>query len=179
MRKLFFAALALTMAVSLSGCSLTDKLMNKAGEKIGEKIVEKATNSEVDVTNNQVTVNTNEGSTTWGENLSLPDDFPTDVPIYSGANIATSTTDTSSNAFYITMISSDDFKTISDYYKAEIENQGWTTENASSYNSESGKSTTYIATKDNRDLTVGLYETTGETATDVSITISVSETISE
>lgn len=175
-KKNLLLLLAVIMVFAFAGCSLTDKLMNKAGEKIGEKIVEKATNSEIDTTNNSITINTNEGTASFGEDLSLPKDFPSDVPVFEKANVVSSSSTASDNSFYITMLASDDYISVDDYYSSELEAQGWTIDNSSSYNTDGLQSTTYICSKDNRDLTIGLYESDdGVGNKEVSIAISLAD----
>ncbi len=179
MKKAFYLGLIITIAFVLSGCALTDKLTQKAGEKIGEKIVEEATNSEVDVEEGTITMNTNEGTMQWGENVDLPENFPEDIPVYKDAQALSASSSETDNSYYVTLLSTDGFNAIEEYYKSELENEGWTIDNESTYAGESGKSTTYIASKDNRDLTVGLYESISGDEQDVTIAISATESSEE
>lgn len=179
MKKLLCLSLVATMVLVLSGCALTDKLTQKAGEKIGEKIVEQATNSEVDVEEGKITINTNEGTTEWGENVDLPKSFPEDIPVYEDAQVTSTSSSQTDNSYYVTMLSTDDFDNIGNFYGTELEDGGWTIDNESTYSAEGGKSTSYIASKDNRDLTVGLYESTDGAQKKVTIAISSTETSEE
>ncbi|MFA6028202.1 MAG: hypothetical protein WC752_04725 [Patescibacteria group bacterium] len=174
MRKIIYLGLICAMAVSFTGCFLTDKIKDqvsdKIGEEIGEKIVSSATNSDVEVDNNKVTINTNEGTMQWGEDVSLPSNFPEDVPVYENASVTASST-TNDDSFYVTLTAIDTYANVKAYYDDAIKAEGWTIDSSSSYSS-SGQSSTYIASKDNRQLTVGLYEYPGENDT-YQITIAI------
>ena len=167
------------MALVLSGCSLTDKLTQKAGEKIGEKIIESATNSEIDIDNNQTTINTNEGSTQWGEDVQLPETFPEDIPIYEGAKIESTSTSETDNSYYASLVTTDNFSDIKDFYKTELESNGWTIDDESTYAGEAGQSAMFYNSKDNRDLSVGIYENFSGVEGETTITLTCTETASE
>lgn len=176
MRKIIYLGLIAAVAVAFTGCALTDKLKKQAtdkiGEEIGEKVIGSATNSDVEVDKNKVTINTNEGTMQWGENVTLPSNFPEDVPVYSGAQVTASSTQ-NDDSFYVTLSSADAFNDVKAYYDDQIKSEGWKIDNTSSYSS-GGQSATFIASKDNRQLTVGVYEYPGEDETqEVTIAIDV------
>lgn len=167
MQKTLLLALVCGLALSFTGCGLTDRLTEKAAQTVTEKALESATNSDVDLANNEITVNTNGDSFSMGEDLKLPDNFPSDVPVYSPAKVVTTST-TGTAGFYATLTSPDGFSAISDYYNAQLVAEGWTIDNTSSFNG-GGQSTTYITTKENRTLDVGIYKY--EDSSEVTITI--------
>jgi hypothetical protein len=58
----------------------------------------------------------------------LPDDYPKDVPVYSGSQVIMSQSATEKNARNLMLISSDSADQIAGYYKKELERNGWKTE---------------------------------------------------
>lgn len=165
MKKSYYFLLVPLLAIALigPGCS--------CGQKLAEKAVESSTNSDIDISDDKFTVNTNEGSMQWGEGAELPDDFPSDVPIYKNAKVTSSSTSTADQGYSASLSTTDSQSTVADYYKAELEKQGWTIDDSYTASDTSGKSTSYYASKGDRDLTIGVYKYTDE----VSVTIYVSK----
>lgn len=98
-------------------------------DKSAQKAIEKAVNGQatVDISEGgeKIEIETNEATFTAGKQ-ELPANFPTDMPVYPQASIVS----TSSNADNIVVIfsSTDPSKTITDFYKRELNSKGWETE---------------------------------------------------
>lgn len=103
--------------VGIAGCSL-----------IAQKAVEKSTGISVSKNGNQVTVNGPNGSATVQNSQNqLPSGLPDYVPNYSGTIKASSAVDTPTGTTYTyTITSSDDAKTIVDWYTKNLTDKGWT-----------------------------------------------------
>jgi hypothetical protein len=118
----------LAFSLLLSGCS---QAVEKAVEEKAERDIEKATGKEVeiDTEKNKVEVETEEGKAEiqTGEEASLPEDFPSDFPIYKEARATASfSTETEGGKGYQVMLSTtDDFNKVVDYYKSELEKAGY------------------------------------------------------
>lgn len=59
-----------------------------------------------------------------GANVQLPENWPSDVPIYAGANIVSATT--IAQGISVLFKSSDSATTVSDWYQAQLTASGWT-----------------------------------------------------
>jgi len=126
-----------------------------------ERAIESATNGQVEVDSNgdNVTVKTDQG--TWSTSDKLPADFPTDVPLYPGAelqgSLASAPSD-GSGGHYVGLESTDAIATVVAWYKKEIVAKGWkiiTDANISG-------STILSAEKDTRMLSVTISEESGK-----------------
>jgi hypothetical protein len=74
--------------------------------------------------------NKNGNSLSIGGNLSVPSGFPSDVPIYPNSKIVLSTK-TNNSEYAVTFTNSDPKSKISEYYKIQMESNGWIMENNS------------------------------------------------
>ena len=103
----------------------------------------------VDLNNGQVTIKSNEGTTSVGEGAKLADGFPTDVPIFSPSTLVASSK-TDDNSFSAVGKTSKSVADVTNYYKSEMAKLGWTT----LLDSTSGDGTLLSFQKDNRSAGV-------------------------
>jgi len=112
-------ALSLTLVLVLQGCG------KSASNLVAEKIIEKQLGGNVDINNDGTgTYNTKEGTVST-ENK-VPENWPSDAPVYPGARVGVSAlanTDDKGSALFL--FSSDSVESIVSYYKEELKNQGW------------------------------------------------------
>ncbi len=162
MKKLLF--IALVSIFVFTGCSLTDQI----AEKAAEKAIEAGTGAEVDLEDGTITAESDGQTISIGEDVKLPSDFPSDVPVYSKAQVVSSFS--SDEAHTATLTSSKDFDTVKSYYQKEIESEGWTINSTSNLNL-GGQSTTFLCTKDGRNLTVGIYAYEESEEVTISLTV--------
>lgn len=151
-----------------TGCSCGQKL----AEKAVEKAVESSTNNDVDFdfSDDTFSYTTDEGeSMQWGEDAELPDNFPADVPVYQNADVTSSSYSQEDDYYSATLTSADDYDSVNSYYESELSKQGWTVDDTYDFSDSDGQSASYSASKDDRSLTVGIYEFEDE----ISITLSV------
>ena len=148
--RVLFVTLALSICVIGTGCG------KKASEKLAEKMIEKSiekdggkanvdlssgkmTISTTDkdgkkydttISENKVTVNSKDGTSTFasGDGAKIPDNFPKDVHIYSGANILTVMS--IPEGFNLTMQTKDNCDKVLGVYKSKMGANGWKEESS-------------------------------------------------
>ncbi len=155
--------------------TLTSKLTEKGVESVIENQIEKETGKKIDIDTNfdegKFEVKGDDGSTFSVGDSKLPEGFPTDVPLYDGAKVVSSSKSSTKigNTFYMAVLStSDDVDTVNAYYKSALEDAGWKEE--STYNSSMGSTVT--SKKGNTSLTVYMYQDKAEKTTAISLTVS-------
>jgi hypothetical protein len=145
MRYIQSVPLAVVMAsVVLMGWSCNpfkaaqEKAEQQAADSIVGGILSKATGGKVDVDtdSNQVEYRDNKtGSTVaFGDDLKLPKDFPSDVPIYGGAKISALSTNKQEGMANVTLTSEDGKDKVLGWYENEMKSAGWEEENSSTIN---------------------------------------------
>lgn len=123
--------------------------------------------ADVEVKGDVVSVTTEEGSAEWGANT-LPDNWPSDVPVYAGATVqfSGSATPTQGNQGVSVMLQTNDTAPkVLDFYKNELTAQGWKIEG--SY--QAGQSATLAASKDTRNVGVTIVANGETTAITVGV----------
>lgn len=122
------------------------------GKSATERAIEAATggNADVDVSDNNVTVKTDQG--TWSTSDKLPADFPTDVPVYPGAKVQGSVASAGQDntGHYAGLETTDALDDVIAWYKKEVKSAGWTIVTDATVNG----SLILSATKDSRGLSV-------------------------
>ncbi len=116
-----------------------------------QKAAEKATGVDVNNDGNKVTITGNEGDKVemqGGDDVSLPDGFPKDVPLYEGAKLIMSNSYTTdgNTAYTAVYETSDDVATVHAWYKDALPKAGWTIE-GDVVNSSDGSSMAVIGAK--------------------------------
>ncbi|MBN1193010.1 MAG: hypothetical protein JXA36_04900 [Coriobacteriia bacterium] len=138
-KRLLIVGMVLALALGLVGCK---SIQEKIGEEIGEEIVGAATDSDVEIDDEGVTIETEDGevNVTGGDSGELPDGFPEDFPIYDGARIESSSSLTADGAstYYVNLISEDDFETVFPWYEAELPSAGWEITSNTQYSQDNG-----------------------------------------
>lgn len=159
MKRAWILLLAIVLVLGLAGCK-------SAEEKVAEKITESLlsdSDAKVDIEDggDSITIETDEGETTIsGGGDELPDDFPRDFPIdddYENTG-SSSVTGPDATAFYVNLETDDDFDKVYEWYKGELEDEGWeiTTDMLISDEEDSAL---VSATKDDMDVTMSINET--------------------
>lgn len=118
-------------AISLFGlgCNPLASLERKAGEKAAEGILSQASGGKVsvDADSGQYAFKDNKTGASFvvGENVSLPSDFPKDIPVYPDSKTLTASTDPSQGGASVTFQSSDDVAKATRWYEDRLKNDGW------------------------------------------------------
>jgi len=106
----------LVLAGSIVGCQ-------SIAEKATEKAIEKSTGVEIDKSGDEVTIKGEDGTeVTASSDGELPEGFPSDVPVYEGKIVTSVKAD---KGWSVALEASDDVNTIFDWYKSELEKDGW------------------------------------------------------
>lgn len=150
--------LAAMAFVTLAGCG------QSIGEKMTEKMIESqmGENADIDLKNGSVRVTTDEGTFDMG-GAKLPDDWPTDAPVYAGAKITYSASMnpvTGKAGKAVMFTTTDTAAKVLAYYKGALADEGWVTSSMME-----GQGTSIItATKDDRVLSLMITTSGGETS---------------
>ena len=162
------------VVVALGGIGMLVRSMfsRNIAENMAERAIEQAGGGDVDVDfdDNTWTYETDEGSFQAGEDVSLPSDWPSDVPVMSGAKISyagSSNPSTGAPGASVTFTTSKSASEVASYYNSELVNHGWTIDSTANM----GGANVISAKKGER--TVGLYIIESEGTT--SVTIGVGE----
>ena len=144
--------------------------MQKAGEEVAEQAIESITDTELDADFNDgsITIDSEEGSVSIG-GTEIPEDFPSDVPVYSNADVVWTSFSSADETYWIDFESTDDYTEIKAYYDEEIEKDGWELYDTSTYTSDGQETTLYSADRDNRTLIVTLSHSESEDKTMISV----------
>ncbi len=142
----------LSTAVVLAGCaSVTETATENAMENMLEKQI--GGNADVDMDDNGIHVETEEGTFTTGSKL--PEDWPEDAPVYPGATVVYSATQAAiegGGGVSAMLTTSDSADEVTAYYKTQLATDGWTMQLAGS---EAGAHFV-SATKGNRSVGISI-----------------------
>lgn len=124
-----------------------------------------------------VSVTDKEGNTgSFGNSVSLPSGFPSDVPIYKPSTIRLAVK-SKDNAYNVTFTSKDSPETINQWYESELSKQGWSSANSSSIDLGVGKTQSF--TKGDQQLVYVIYgdktQYSSDEKTMVSLTVATQE----
>lgn len=115
------------------GCNPAQMIGQKVAEKIVEGAVENNVKSQtgkdvnVDLSGNTLNVKGENGETiSFGENVTIPSDLPSDVPVYPGATAKSSSLSKNNTEAALVLSTSDDATKVRDWYKDEATKRGWT-----------------------------------------------------
>lgn len=158
--------LVLALAVS-AGCA-------QIAEKAARGAVEKATGVKVDEKKGSVTVTGKDGKSVSysGSEDKLPDNLPADFPVYDGTpdgGSASATTDEGST-WTFNIATTDKVAQVSDWYKDELTNKGWTIETSSTATINTVESAGISAKKDKLEAMVSI---SGDTAKGDKVSVGV------
>jgi hypothetical protein len=95
-------------------------------ESIAEKAIEAGTDADVDISDGGVTVKSTDGTTTSiGEGVDLPSNWPSDVPVVDGTLVTVSVSGTEGEATAMWKVDGD-VTTVANAYKSELKSAGYT-----------------------------------------------------
>lgn len=154
-KPIIMVAVLLAATLVFSGCFLTDWATKKASEQITEGIAEQATNGEVDIDYGEgtVTVETEEGTMSMGQD-DIPEDFPSNVPVYADATVVWTSSSTADQTYWVDLESADEFTAVEAFYEDELPAQGWEVTDKTSYTADGQATTIFYANDGVNDLVV-------------------------
>lgn len=161
--------------LGIVGSILSGLFAKKVAEKTTESIISGVTNGAVDVDtkNNSVTI-TGEDGTTTTIGSKLPNNFPSDIPVYPGATVTSSSVtngDAESVTSSATLSTSDSLEKVKAYYDGQLSKDGWTQQDSLNL----GSIVNYVVTKNNRQLAVTITPLTNDSTVAVSLVESKKE----
>lgn len=132
MKRLSKLVILSVCVISLGGCVITDKIGELFRENVVEKVIENSTDEDVDVDYDEdggMKFETDEGTWEVGSKASIPNDFPSDIPIVDYDEIVSSSSfsdeERDEQSYTIVLISSKSFENTKDYYLNEMDEEGW------------------------------------------------------
>jgi hypothetical protein len=164
------APILIILAVVVVGAAILGGIFyRKAKDLVVGNVLSRRIGGVVDVEKDgeKVTVTSEEGEFSFEEEGSLPDNFPSDFPIYPGAKLASSWTASSDDTDGLSLIwkTDDSVSKVGNYYESELKDAGWTL----SFTAETEDSTTFAFEKDDVSGFIGI--TVEESKTVISLTL--------
>jgi hypothetical protein len=164
--------LAVMLVLGLAGCKSASE---KIGEEIGEAVVGGAVGADVEVDEDRVTIETDDGVATiaGGEGM-LVAEFPDDFPLYKDADIETSTYFGASDGrdqVYVLLSTGDPVGDVYDWYKSELGQAGWEITQDAKMTTGDGEMAQLAAESDDREAALMINSDGGETQIVVNVYI--------
>ncbi len=157
-------ALVVVIGVVVVGILAAGFFLRKGREFAAEKYLSKSTGADVDIEGDgeKVTITSEDGTISFEEGGELPDDFPSDLPIYPNAKLTGSWTAEGENANGVSTVweTSDSVDKVGDYYKKELPKAGWKltltseVEEATTFAFEKGEMTGFMGIAEEDSTTV-------------------------
>lgn len=146
--------------VVVAGIVLAYVFSINSAENVAEKAISSATNGavDVDIDGKTLTVNTETGSIQAGENVDLPDDFPSDVYVVDG-DLQSALQTPGNNGFQLSISTSKSLADVKSMYQQELESEGWTITSSL----DLGVGFNLFAEKGSKITTVTISEVEGKT----------------
>lgn len=182
MKKIMAIAIIMSLAAFLlfssGGCS---KIGERISESISEEMIESAIEegiesedgqAEVDISEGEVTVTTEEGETSWGLSSELPENFPSVVPLYPNMTPKSTMTwqEDGKEYFIVDFDTSDKAEGIYNWYLDKFPAEGWTVEFNSKSETGDGNASYYVQANDGTYLVaivVSIYDGVTTVSVDV------------
>ncbi|MDO8880521.1 MAG: hypothetical protein Q7W44_06965 [Coriobacteriia bacterium] len=167
-RRLLIGSFVIVLALGLVGCK-------SVSEKIGEEIAGGVVGADVEVDEDRVTIETDEGETTIaGGEAVLVQEFPDDFPLYD-AKVETSTmfSESGREHIYVLLSTGDTVNDVYDWYRSKLEPAGWTLKDDVKMNTGDGELAQLVAESGDRE--VALMISAGDDGTEIVINLYLTE----
>ena len=171
MKRAWILVLAIVLVLGLAGCKSAE---DKAVEKLTEGLLSDK-DVDVDIDGDEVTIETEDGDITIASDEGkLPDGFPRDFPVYDDMKIGSTSRmgNEETVSYYVEAESRDDFDEVYEWYKAELEDEGW--EITTDLLTTDGNSDTVLLVKKGDD-SASVTITEVDSGVDVGIIVNVAE----
>ena len=167
MKKNFLAILLFALCIPLGGCTWLT-------EKVVEEVVESETGSEIDLDYDDdggVEITTDEGEWAAGSKATVPDDFPSEVPVIDYNTVVSSSSfaddEDGTKSFTLMVESQKSFDDTKAYYEQQMIDEGWTSD--STFESDGTVMLSY--TKAENNCAVWLAKDEGKVNVTLTVTI--------
>ena len=161
--------LIILIAITATAIVLGGIFYRKAKDSVVGNIFSRLIGEDVDVDKDgeKVTITSEEGEFSFEEGGKLPDNFPSDFPVYPKAELASSWMASGNDTDGLSLIweTEDTVSKVGNYYESELKNAGWTL----SFTSETEDSTTFAFEKNGVRGFIGI--TVEESKTVISLTL--------
>jgi len=153
-----FLSLAVLSLIFIGGGCVNSVTENTIERQIES---ESGGSADVDIDNETIKYTDEEtgGTVSVGSDISLPDDFPTDFPVYDGDLTIISAANIPEQGVSLMFSSEDSLKQIATWYEDELTSDGWTRDQG--YDLQGRLVESYV--KDNLRMTVSLAQDAGIT----------------
>lgn len=160
---LLFPTLAVAILI-LAGCGKS--VSQRTSEQIIEKTIEEQSGGTADVNigDNSMKVETEQGKIETGDNVKLPSDFPNDVYIIEGA-IKAVISDQASGGQTISIETNKSVEAVAADYQDKLKADGWKITGTMNF----GDSASVIAEKDDRIVSVSAGNSDGKTIVTIGV----------
>jgi hypothetical protein len=150
------ALLTISFVVLLGGC-----------QSLVEEAVEEQAGVEIEQDDEGVTITGSEGEELQYGTASLPDGWPSDVPVYEGVEIQASTSFTlpEGTQMSATMTTSDAYADVAAWYKEAAVEGGWTIESEASFEADGRASSLLGLEKSGTEATINVSDGADGTTT--------------
>jgi hypothetical protein len=161
--KFYILLPVLALAIlALAGCGKS--ISQRASEKAAEKIIEKQSGGKanVDIDGKNLNIETEQGKMQAGENVELPADFPADVYVIDGT-IKVAISGQVNEGQSVSIETDKNVGEVSNTYLEKLASDGWKITGTMNF----GESTSIIAEKDNRTVSVSIARSDNKTTVTV------------
>ncbi|MBI4175500.1 hypothetical protein HY523_02680 [Candidatus Berkelbacteria bacterium] len=177
MNKVALGVIAVVVlgGLAYAGQSLYQKGSTRGGERLAEEIIEQASDGRVNFSANDSSFSvTNEDGTasaTYGSNVSLPANFPSDVPTPQGASLVSvyGGTEGGKESFALVYNATGSVNQITTAYQNQLIAAGFSVENSGSASSSGSTVSGFTATKGSTSVNAAI--TSDGTTTNLTLTV--------
>jgi hypothetical protein len=129
----FFIVPAMALTLVGAGCNPFARVQEKVAQNVVENVIENQVKKEsgkdvnVDLENGGMTVTDAEGnkSFTMGENVKIPSDFPSDIPIYTPSTPKSVMQSAEEGSVFLMLQTDAPSDVVQEWYKTEAAKKGW------------------------------------------------------
>ena len=166
--KIVLIVVGVLVLMSIVGTAL----LGFFGAKIGTSVIERATDSDISVSDDEVTIETEDGSFNTSNSAELPEDFPEIVPLFDPADVKSSSrTGRADGALWIVSFATENSADeIYDFYMSQLGEGGW--ETISTFESGDMKNLSAMNEAANTRVQLSLTGDSEENQTTFSLTVS-------
>ena len=142
----------MSITLALFGFSCSKSIAQNATDAVVQQAVNQASGGKasVNLDNNNVIYKDQNGTVQYGDSVTLPADFPKEIPIYAGTKVFS--TAQSNGDTYLTLQSTDKIADVLAWYKSQLEGAGWTS--TDSFDSQGTSARIYEKNGDKMTLTL-------------------------
>ena len=163
MRRVWLSLVVLAVLVMVATACGKKTSENSTEQTSGAAMRVKSQDAEVTINSDTMRIKSKDGDVSLGEGTKLPDQWPTDVPVYKGLKLLSAMK--SKESFSIQGTTPDSLDKVSAFYKEQVTKSGWEEQTVTTQPQMAMMS----YTKEKRSLSVVIGGQESETSVSVSI----------